>query len=406
MRRMILAAAAIAFALGAAGCRGQGQALVDPAAEPEKKLAAKRKQPEIVAEFKIAKGGRVILVPVRINGQERLFVVDTGSSLCFLDTSFKPKKGLFDEESAQAPEKISIRTAAGQAEFEVSDQPRLLLGECDLRQAGRVCWLDFELLRRVADQDLRGVLGMSFLKKYVVQMDFDSGTLRLLLSDGLGRAEWGKACDLHAGECLDCPYISGNVQGSEGVDLLVDSGYIGSVVLGAEGFEKARDKTAVMTEALSVTAAGVHRSRKTRIGSLVLGEIEQRGLVMEEGTPNRVGLDLLCRYVVTFDFPGKKMYLRKGKKFDRPDEEEMSGLNLWRIEGNACVHSLAKGHPAEAAGIMPGDIVLNVGNKDVSKMSLEQIYTLLNVDDGKEIKLTIKRGDAEKVVTLKLKKRI
>ena len=85
---------------------------------------------------------------------------------------------------------------------------------------------------------------------------------------------------------------------------------------------------------------------------------------------------------------------------------DMCGLHLWRLEGRTAVHSVDKRSPAEAAGIRPEDVVLKVGETSATEMDIYDLRDLLKSGDGKEIRMTIKRGEEEKAVTFKLKKQI
>jgi len=167
----------------------------------------------------------------------------------------------------------------------------------------------------------------------------------------------------------------------------------------------ARDKTA-LAEGLSTTAAGTDRSRISRVNRLTLGGFEHRGVAMEEASQNLIGLGLLSRYLVTLDFVTMKLYLQKGQAFDKPDEIDMSGLHLWRLNGQTAVHSVDKDSPAEAAGIKAEDVVLKVGEKKAAEVDICDLRDLLKSGDGKEIKMTIKRGGEEKAASFRLKRRI
>ena len=50
------------------------------AAESEQEPAGENKQAEVLAEFKIEKGGRAILLPIRIQEREYPFMLDTGAT--------------------------------------------------------------------------------------------------------------------------------------------------------------------------------------------------------------------------------------------------------------------------------------------------------------------------------------
>jgi len=100
------------------------------------------------------------------------------------------------------------------------------------------------------------------------------------------------------------------------------------------------------------------------------------------------------------------MYLQKGRAFDKRDETDMSGLHLWRLGGRTVVHSVDKDSPAERAGITTEDVVLKVGEQSASAIDIDDLRDLLKSGDGKEIRMAIKRGEEEKAVSFKLKKRI
>jgi hypothetical protein len=370
------------------------------AAESEKVPAEENKQAEVLAEFKIEKGGRAILLPVRIQEQEYLFMLDTGADHSLFDVSLRKFLG-------KPIEVVGVHTAAEPIRVESFGPPEAFLGNLDLREGGLIGCTDLEKVRRVMGKEVRGALGMGFLKKYVVRIDFDSGKVQFRAWDGRSHPEWGSAVYLYdaGGGKRDLPYAKGNPAGVGDMKFLVDSGRDAAGDLVAEVFEKAMDKKA-LAEGSMVTGAGTGRFRKTRISHLAFGGFEHRGLVMVEGNENLIGLGLLSRYVVTLDFPSMKMYLQKGQAFDKPDEDDMSGLHLWLVEGRTVVHSVDESSPAEAAGIRPEDMVLKVGETSATETDIEDLRDLLKSGNGKEITMTIRRREEEKAVTFKLKKQI
>jgi hypothetical protein len=248
---------------------------------------------------------------------------------------------------------------------------------------------------------------MGFLKKYVVRIDFDSGKVQFRPWDGRGHPEWGRAVYLYDGGGVkrDLPYAKGNLAGVGEIKFLIDSGRNVAGDLVTELFERVMDKKA-LAEGPSATIAGTRRYRETRISNLAFGGFEHRGLLLDEGNENLIGLGLLSRYVVTLDFPSMKMYLQKGRAFDKADEMDMSGLHLWLLEGRTVVHSVDQGSPAEAAGIRPEDVVLKAGETNATEMDICDLRDLLTLGNGKEIRMIIRRGAAEKAVTFKLKKKM
>ncbi len=77
-------------------------------------------------------------------------------------------------------------------------------------------------------------------------------------------------------------------------------------------------------------------------------------------------------------------------------EDVRESLNLETNKGNVIVANVAKGSPAEAAGLRPGDIILRVDNKRIKSMN--DFYTDLNAADDNEVMLRIYRGNREAII--------
>lgn len=78
------------------------------------------------------------------------------------------------------------------------------------------------------------------------------------------------------------------------------------------------------------------------------------------------------------------------------------GLNLLLgvpvLGGGAVVESLTKGRPAAAAGMLPGDEIVKINDSPIAQFS--QVSPLVEASGGKPLNVTIKRGTAERQVTV------
>ena len=381
-----------------------------PAGQHPKQPTAEKKDPALLAEFEIPRGGRPIFLPVSVQNREYQFLLDTGISGCSYDTNFRNLLGeqIASEEAA---------TAGGQKTFPLFAPPEAYLGKFDLRRGNvAVSCVDLKALRSGFGKDFGGIVGMGFLKHYVLRIDFDSGKVQFRSWDGRNHPEWGTAVPLFTGGQVEgeVPYVNANLAGIGSIKLVVDLGCAGTGGVGPEMFDKLKDTVGAaerVLEAKTVAAPGTDQegtgwSRAVRISSLALGGSQHRSLVMWRGHVAAIGLGFLSRYIVTFDFPSMKMYLQKGRAFDRRDEHDMSGLDLARVQGRTFISMVDNESPAAAAGIKPEDVILKVSDQSASAMDIYDIRDLLKSGDGKEIKMAIKRGDEEKVVSFKLKKRI
>ncbi len=143
-----------------------------------------------------------------------------------------------------------------------------------------------------------------------------------------------------------------------------------------------------------------------RLQRLTVGSREYSDAIIDEGNCNLLGLGFLARHVVTLDFPRGRMYLKKGKHFDRVDEADMSGLHILKVGGKVAVHSVDKDSPAQKAGIEAHDIILTVNSQSAAEMDIFALRNLLRSGDKKKIDMTIKHGGTKKIVSFLLKKRI
>jgi S1-C subfamily serine protease len=116
--------------------------------------------------------------------------------------------------------------------------------------------------------------------------------------------------------------------------------------------------------------------------------------VFSEEDVSLLGLDILTRYVVTFDFPHQAIYLKKGRQFDRTIRYDRSGLWVRRVKGQTGVASVTDGSAAAKAGILPGDVLLQIDREQIKDMTLFTLRDRL-CEEGKKIHLTIRRGEKQ-----------
>lgn len=69
------------------------------------------------------------------------------------------------------------------------------------------------------------------------------------------------------------------------------------------------------------------------------------------------------------------------------------GIRLQKVDGFITVMSPMPGTPAFKAGVMPGDRILFVDDKDVSEMKLDDAVELMRGPSGSKVKLTMSRKD-------------
>jgi len=354
---------------------------------------------KILAEFKIAKTGDPILLPVTFKDKELLFVLDTGSSHTAFDTSLRNELG-----EVKKIEKALTHGAPITAEL--FDAPKAFLGPLNLQDSGQVSCLDLKMLSLIDGRKISGIIGVNFLRGYVIQIDFDKGTLSFLQPKEEQHPNWGIELAIWYNS-LGLPFIKSSISKNINVDFMIDTASNSTGGLGSDIFKQILSEKGLTTsKTLIATASGVIQKREVRIDSISVGSFEYQKLIFSEANWSYLGLLFLSRHIVTLDFPNKRMYLRKGKELKKGDETDMSGLHLLRISNQIVVCSVDEGSPAQKAGIRSEDIILKVDDKDANTYNIYDLRRLLMSEDKRNITMTIKRGEDVEDTTFLLKKKI
>jgi hypothetical protein len=234
---------------------------------------------------------------------------------------------------------------------------------------------------------------MDVLRGYVIQIDFDEGVLRFLASlpTTPGEAIRMTPLDGEAG----APTVPGLVAGMPAQKFVVATSRAGnSLDIRSEILAQLEEKeklTAVSKEK-AVTRSGNVLFQTGRLESFQVGKFRHEGLLVNSGEKNGIGVSYLSRYLVTFDFPHSKLYLKKGAHFDDLDAR----LNLWdvgveRNDNKLAIREVHDYSQAARMGLRAGDIVETLNGIDVRRFSNWQVRRLFG-REGRALTAAIRRG--------------
>jgi PDZ domain-containing protein/aspartyl protease len=351
----------------------------------------------ILEQFDFDREAGLILLPVELNGKKHHFGLDTGATVSIYDLSLRPLLG-------QPKETAEVETSNGVMQVEMFHPPRARPGKLDLPTGGYVLAANLRKCRQVAGLPIDGILGMDFLGKYVVRVDFDEEKVFFLRSPCQGA---GHPVRIFYQKGL--PYADARLPGHEQpVPFLIDTGLSG---YGSGDLRPDLCETLValhrmkrVGKGLVQTGSGAGKESRLRLESLTVGKITHRGLIFSSPSQdNSLGLNFWSRHLVTFDFPRCVVYLEKGGRFDAPDGLDRSGLHILRGGGRTVVDSVDEGSAAAQSGIRPGDELVRVGGLNAAECRLWSLRRLL-CSEGKKVQMTVKRGSEELAVILPLRK--
>jgi predicted aspartyl protease len=352
-----------------------------------------------LATFKITRYGDQIILPVNFNDKEYWFLLDTGSSYTIFDISFKNNLGKFQRS-------VKMKTPRKEVDAEIYNAPDAFLGQMNLKNCGQVVCLDIEKVGYSEGKKVSGLIGMNFLRHYLVHIDFDVDEIAFFEPVKGETLRWGQPCDI--------TYNSGGLATIKGTvffdipaEFMIDTGFSSTGALKEETFKTilSQKKTDTIMSSFN-TLGGIIKEKQARITDLTLGALHYRDLIFSESDTSVLGLGFLARHRVIFDFPNKRLYLEEGKDFRKRDEMDMSGLRILRTLDKTVVHSVEVNSPAYKAGIKAGDTIIKIGPKLEYQYDIQVLRNDLMVMDASEVNVTYQRNGQQKQASFKLKKKL
>jgi len=264
---------------------------------------------------------------------------------------------------------------------------------------------------------LGGMLGVEFFERFVVRIDYGAKTITFTDPRRFGereRASAGSAVPFDFYEHMS--QVTGTIDGRP-ARFDIDTGSRSDVTFTRPFVEKAGLRAAyphgvTITDGWGV--GGPARSYVVRPRSLTLGGVPVDGPIAglsaarvgsfaDEGSDGNIGSGLLKRFVVTFDYPNRRLYLQR---LARPDADtgRFDRTGIWINAGRSGfeIMDLVDNGPAAAAGLKKGDVVLAIGGQDVASLSLSDARSMLKtVPVGRPLPISYRRDDriSEAIVT-------
>jgi len=266
-------------------------------------------------------------------------------------------------------------------------------------------------------QEVDGVIGAELFDRYAVRVDVDHKTMDLLDAKTFEPNPGSSIVALRIRDRMAFVDARVTVDGGAPVtaDLAIDLGAGHGLWLNDDDDGRfappAHTIETVLGRGLSGPITGsVGRVRRIEIGDFAFENVVTLFPVAEYHNPGGVdfrdgfiGAEILKRFVVTYDYEHKRMVLERGQRFSEAFEFDMSGMVLETggTKGRR-VQAVLANTPAEAAGVLPGDVLIAIDGKTILELRAEGVSDALK-RDGVTVRVTLERDDAtiEKTFTLR-----
>lgn len=424
----------------------------------QNKFVIQNKKQSDKIRFKLI--NNLVIIPVEINGVTLSFILDTGVSkpiiFNFLNVSDTLKikdtetiflRGLGDGESVEA---LKSRNNI----FKIGDAIKL---NQDL-YAVFSNKLNFATKLGIP---VHGIIGYDLFRDFIVEMNYSTGYLKLTTPEKFKYKSCRKCERFNLEFYNGKPYINAEVKIEEKkipVKLLIDSGGSDALWLFENESLGIMSSNTFFVDFLGHGLSGSVYGKRSKVESFALKNFVLKNANVSfpdsttisfarriKGRNGSLSGNILKRFDVIFDYQKALVTLKKNRYFKEKFSHNKSGIELEHdgvrlvkevdrntIKGNSvfendeaqnnnnrivintqyklalkpayAIVELRENSPAQKAGLLIGDVILSVNNKQVHQYSLQQIIQMFYDVAGKKIRIRVDRGGNVLSFNFKLQK--
>lgn len=271
---------------------------------------------------------------------------------------------------------------------------------------------DYDVLSSAYGEKIDGIIGFSFLSRYLVRIDYDSSLMHVYTK---GTYKYPRGGFLLKPILVNIPVFNSELRDDRdvsarfyfdtgaGMCLLLSSDFVNDSLF----IRTKRKWYATQAEGLGGKAAmrqGV--IRQVKIGPFRFKNVptfifdDDYNVTSYPYLGGLIGNDLLRRFNLILNYEKRDIYLIPNTHFKDKFDYAYTGLGLYLIEGEVYVMDIMPGSPAEQAGFQPGDIIMSINNN--FRKSLQAYKTLMQ-NPGERLRFLILRDNVPILLTMKVK---
>lgn len=367
---------------------------------PDSKLIAK------IPFFQLS--GGIIILKAQLDGftDSLNFVLDTGSGGISLDST--------TVERLKIPISLSDRTIRGIAGVKKVS----FAYNHSLQMPGiEVKYLDFhinnyELLTSVYGVRIDGIIGYSFLRRYIVHLDFDKKMMEVHTP---GRYKYPRGGQLLKPNFSTLPLLQAYVEDSKsflnrfifdtgaGLCFLLSREYVDDSVL----FKSKRKFYPTQAEGLGgKKKMEIAVMKSVKIGNYKFKKVPVHIFDDDYNVTNYptlgglIGNDILRRFNITLNYPEQSIHIKPNEHFTDSFDYSYTGLGIYLVDGQIKVIDIIEGSPGDKAGFKTDDIIFSIENNASNNI---QAYKNLFQNSLGKIKVVILRNNVPLMLTMNVK---
>jgi aspartyl protease/PDZ domain-containing protein len=410
-RRALFAIVVVALSLStAASLRIPSSCSIQSTSKPAAPAA------DVAIPFELV--NRHIVLKVQVNNSRPLsFVLDTGDQFAIINLDRAKELGLKLEGQVRmggAGSQLSLGAFVRESSFTIPGFP-------GFSQPVTLALPIGNLASRFG-QDFDGIIGSEFIKRFILEIDYQARIIKLHNKTGFAYSGPGESIpiqlDPHGHPIMEAevtPLGSDPVKGKfvldlgSGLALALYSPFVSEhhllgpnlktiKALGGEG------------------AGGAVTGRIGRVSELKFGKFkisnpitffseDKEGAFASPALQGNIGARIMSKFRVLLDYDHSRIILEPNATFAEPFDHAFSGLSV-QAEGKDYrtfrITDVLEKSPASQAALHPNDIITAIDGKPAAEVSLTKLNEMF--EQPVSYKLTVKRGEQTLQVTLKPRK--
>jgi hypothetical protein len=231
---------------------------------------------------------------------------------------------------------------------------------------------DYDLLTSVYGIKIDGIIGYSFLRRYIVRLDYDNLVIEVFSP---GSLKYPRGGYLLKPNFSTLPLQSAVVSDERAVfsRFIFDTGAGLSFLLSKDFvddslvFKKSRKFYPTQAEGLGgKRQMSIGVAKEVKIGPYKFKRVPVHVFEDEYNVTSYpllgglIGNDILRRFNVILNYPEQSIYLKPNSHYIEPFDYSYTGLGIYLIDGEIRVIDIMPDSPGDKAGFLPGDIIFSV----------------------------------------------
>lgn len=260
-----------------------------------------------------------------------------------------------------------------------------------------------------------GIIGYELFNRYLLQIDFEKNLIFIWDDSNKVDAEFGQELNIELRQ--NYPFIQCSMEIVKGeefpLELVIDLGANHALSLDLRSNHNFTLPEDALESRIGIGAIGdifgfIGRILKFSIDNYYFPNVLTtfsngplaRGFVKCNGN---LGIEILRRFLVTFDYKNLKIYIKPNANFDDPFVFNTAGFQFHKVEdGNFIVDFIINNSPAQQVGLIQNDIIIEINNKSAKLVSSDILDKMIKKELTK-LFLVVRRDSEILKFTLKLR---